>query len=255
MNSLTAELQYLLWPLTREPVPLSLCEGDTATKDGAAVKADQLALFEKHIGPYEVLLDSAAKHSRLMLEDAIFCFNTSYEPVNYERYAHPMSHAIKGPRPDPLVWVGLFLGKDKEVQLRAQDGEEKESGEIRFEDIHKAIAHKARDLSILQLTRNALLYLQEEAQRLNNSTLLLSFCAIYGLSGAMVNVLHGKYGTPIGIDTVLPLEGTDGVYQGKMCLPAYAIGTVLGHCHVIRQAIQCGAKLDTPSGVSFEPHT
>lgn len=40
-----------------------------------------------------------------------------------------------------------------------------------------------------------------------------------------------------------------------MPLPAYAIGTVLGHCHVIRQAIQCRAKFVTPSGVSFEPHT
>jgi hypothetical protein len=231
MNSLTAELQYLLWPLTGEPVPQSICEGDTATEDGAASKVDQLALFEKHVGPYEVLLDAASKHSRLMLEDDIFCFNTSYEPVNYERYAHPMSHAIKGPRPDPLVWVGLFLGKDTEDQLRAQDAEEKESGEIRFEDIHNAIAHKARDLSLLQLTRNVLRYLQEEAKRLNNSTLLMSFCAIYGLSGTMVNVLHGKYGTPIGIDTLLPIEGTGSDYIGKMHLPAYAIGAVLGHCH------------------------
>jgi hypothetical protein len=56
------------------------------------------------------------------------------------------------------------------------------------------------------------------------------------------------------IDTLLPIEGTGSDYIGKMHLPAYAIGTVLGHRHVIRQAIQCGAKFGTPSGVSFEPH-
>jgi hypothetical protein len=60
--SLTAELQYLLWPLTGEPVPHSINKGDAATKDGAASKFDSLALFG--IGPYKVLLDSATKHSR-----------------------------------------------------------------------------------------------------------------------------------------------------------------------------------------------
>jgi len=170
-----------------------------------------------------------------------------------------MNPSVKGPCPDVCIWVGLFLGKDREIQVRNEMERAKEIEQLQYAVVNDALGQEAAQLSVLELARNILHYLALQADT-SSPNKLLQFCATYGLSGAMSNVLKGKYGRPIGnltMDALFPMDieqrSLPPFEVGNLCLPAYAIGAVLGHCNVVRHSLQqLGARLDAPYGFERE---
>jgi hypothetical protein len=270
-DSLARDLHGLLSSLTNEPPSLKILSEAAAAAasdrkrtysddDQEEEKSpDQLRLLERHVARYEDLLDNALSQIRPIVNDEIYCDVTSqFEDI--ERNEHPINRLIKGPRPDLCVWVGLFLGRAKEQQARDQVARNEENEEPRYENVLQCIEQDAKHLPVLQLLRNSLQYLREESARLNNNKLqMLRFCALYGLSGAMKNVLDNKYGAngqqqPVTIDTAIPVE-EDGAsidderfsFGGQLFLPAYAFAAACGYRNVVRYAIsEAGANIHAP---------
>jgi len=267
--TLASELQDLLTPLRGgAPLDLSLVASfhvsDTARFDERQrtamnyTAADHLTLFEQHIGPYHDVLGNAAKHAKNLWEDEYYCYHMICEPVNEERYIYPRlgGRVVKGPRPDPCVWVGLFLGRDYEERMRAELKQADEIGSIdEYEALKRAIVDRSKHcLSVLELTRNVLRYLRQESARLPDATNMLRFCALYGLSGAIDDILSGKYGhvDTLTIDSLLPFKEHDAktgdfsfLMFDEMFMPAWAFGSALGYRNVVRHCIRAlGAKTD-----------
>lgn len=274
-TTLASELQELLAPLMGgEPLDLSLLASinlaDTEQLNEreetalAHAAADHLALFQRHIGPHREVVGNGAIHVKNLWRDTTFCFHTGCDPVNRERYAFPRHNAVDGPRPDSCVWVGLFLGRDAKERMRQGLKEACESGDMEaYHSLRNALVDESTKLPVLELMRNILRYLREEAGRLPDATNLLRFCALYGLSGAIDNALSGKYGPVDGltIDSLLPFKEHDAPKEKDlpfrfsftsifsyedMFMPAWAFGAALGYRNVVCHSIQTlGAKTDT----------
>jgi len=228
----------------------------------------QLQVFAQQIGPYEEVLGNAQRWAQLFLSDTIYCYNSGmdhHRPVTNERFAYPATAnsnssgkktpLFKGPQIDLCVYAGLFL--DQEGPLR-QQLERHEQGPIRAMGAvaQDALRRDAAALSLVDLARNVRRYLLEVVAP-QGPVRLLRFCAIYGLSGALNEVLYGKYGDigSLTIDSLLPVhdddmteEGVEVIYSDEadaeqrgertLHLPVYAIAAVLGHVNVVRQAVQ-----------------
>lgn len=247
-STLAAELQSLLAPLTDGEAP--------NTREESFREQDCLALFEKHIGPYQEVLDNAARHAQNLWRDEVFCFKTGCEPVNYERYLYPRFGRINGPRPDVSVWVGLFFGREEQGRLKDEKLKADTSGGIEVYSILEGkLCHDVKTVSAFVLTRNVLRYLREKAGRLPNANAMLRFCALYGLSGAITDVLGGKYGSSdeITIDSLLSFREHDAPQDDMlshftfddMFMPAWAFGAALGYRNVVQHCIRTlGAKTE-----------
>jgi hypothetical protein len=62
------------------------------------------------------------------------------------RYAHPSRFDIVGPKPDPCVWIGLFLGKCEEDETRGalekKAAIRQQEGEIPYGGVYKKLKQK-----------------------------------------------------------------------------------------------------------------
>ena len=261
-----AELQELLRPLTNEPLSLSLMAANAVgpTKKQKLVKAEketnedsmdeefmkqafqeQLNLFEMHIGPYADILEAAEEHVVLNYRDGVFYEDLSFRPEG-GRYAWPQRHWMQGPTPDLHVWMGLFQGREAEAESCRYKEECEEKVEYCYGDIQKDMKTKVRNLPILELARNILRYLKEEAEKANDTVELLRFCATYGLSRAIGNVLQGKYGPVPGDLTVntplvIPKRKTEPSRlfpHLSICMPVFGIGALLGYTYLTRYLVK-----------------
>ena len=76
---------------------------------------DQLDLFQKHIGPYQDVIDAAFSHVNMIFGDEIFYDDTVYSyDRGLGRYTDPKHHMREGPHPDLQIWLGLFCGREEE---------------------------------------------------------------------------------------------------------------------------------------------
>jgi len=176
--------------------------------------------------------------------------------------------SVKCPKPDYFVWLGLFMGREAEETSRRNFDD---SEEVLYVDLYRAFGPNEngnengsiRAIPILEAARNILRYLAEEAEKLDGSD-LLKFCAVHGLSGAVENILEGKYDghVPSGLDINTPLLfpnlTPDDDYEGvlapppELCLPVMCIAAVLGYTHMVRHSVQrLGADLTTPMELLF----
>jgi hypothetical protein len=265
-RSYISELQGLLLPLGERTSISSLAsasasldiektsETDPVQKTVLEEDArnDQLLLFEKHIGPYDAVIGCAQRHVQALVLDGVYCYSTGCENIN--RYSHPSQVYIIGPKPDPCVWLGMFLGRSAEDEARAREKETRKGREVAYAGVYKDLKQTVPELPVLELARNILDYVDKEARRLQNSAHLLRFCAVYGLSGTIGNVLNGlyRYGAVEGlsIDTCLSAndpEAEPAVYEEEtmpgrlsrdLYLPVCGIGAVLGHTHVVEHTIK-----------------
>eukprot|EP00978_Attheya_sp_CCMP212_P039720 scaffold209129_cov39-Attheya_sp.AAC.1 len=245
-------------PKEKDANALLLCVEESLAQG----RQEELHLFETHIAPYEDLLNAAAAHVNMMFGDEIFYFNTSHDRGS-GRYTDPTRRHIEGPKPDLHVWMGLCLGPAAEEASRARFAkDEEDEGEICYKNIQEAFcpAGRIRSMPILELARNILRYLATEANQLLNTSELLRFCAMYGLSHAARNVLEGKYGAvdeelTINTALVIPCQPKISVFLSvrPICMPFVGIGAVLGYSHVVRFAVQTmEADLQTPMGMKLE---
>ena len=271
-RSYISELQGLLLPLGERTSLSSLSSAASLDKkqssevDPVQARNSHLLLFEKHIGPYNAVIACAQRHVQALVLDGVYCNSTGCEDMN--RYRHPSQLYISGPKPDPCVWLGMFLGKSAEDEARAREKETRKGREVAYAGVYKDLKQTVPELPVLQLASNMLRYIDDVARRLQNSAHLLRFCAVYGLSGTMGNVLNGLYRySPVeglSIDTCLSAddpevepavheeeitertideeETTEITSPGRLSrylyLPACGIGAVLGHTHVVEHAIQ-----------------
>jgi hypothetical protein len=263
-RSYISELQGLLLPLGERTSLASLTPASLDKKQSPSEKDpvhktvledarnNQLLLFDKHIGPYTAVIGCAQRHVQALVLDGVYCNNTGCEKIN--RYVHPSQVYIAGPNPDPCVWLGMFLGRSAEEEARAREKETRKGREVAYAGVYKDLKQTVPALPVLELASNILRYVDDEGRRLKNSAHLLRFCAVYGLSGTMGNVLKGlyRYGPVQGlsIDTCLSAndpEAEPAVYEEEdipgrlsrdLYLPVCGIGAVLGHTHVVEHAIQ-----------------
>jgi hypothetical protein len=267
-RSYISELQGLLLPLGERTSLSSLAFASLDKKQSSETDLVQKAvledarnnhmlLFEKHIGPYDAVIGCAQRHVKALVLDGVYCNSTGCEKIN--RYAHPSQPYIVGPRPDPCVWLGMFLGRSAEDEARAREKETRKGREVAYAGVYKDLKQTVTELPVLELASNILRYIDDEARRLKNSAHLLRFCAVYGLSGTIGNVLNGlyRYGPVEGlsIDTCLSADDPEAepdvheIETGRLSrylyLPICGIGAVLGHIHVVEHALKSlGADLN-----------
>lgn len=269
---MSQELHNLLIPLTEAGPPLGLSvlsyhaleikDGPSFdTEDMVLVSArnETLALFEKHIGPLQDIIHCASRHTTMRLLDEIHNFNNPrHGELIASRYNEPNTgiEGLCGPKPDCCVWVGLFLGRAAEKESREELKEEEHSKErVPYENLNK-IFHKhgkVHTLPILDVACNILRYIEEEAAEMDLKE-LLKFCAIYGLNGAIRNILEGKYDRlvyqegeeklDISINTPILFQNPKIQQYSRIVniphpsYPILSIAALLGHTHVVHYVIE-----------------
>merc|ERR1711862_932593 len=114
--------------------------------DGTDKEQLELQIFEQLIGPYQEVLDSAAKLIKLVVSEEIYYYDTGYDrsdscwcdPMPMCRYQY-----LDGPLPDIHVYVGLFLGAEKEQESREKAKQDDENGGIdNFIEIQNSIGSR-----------------------------------------------------------------------------------------------------------------
>lgn len=213
--SLAESLAPLLTPLYRRAdtsvLPLTVI-ALSSSADG------QSQLFSKHVGAVDSVVANAARHARLTLLDDMFSYVSGCEPVT--RLADPLHNFIEGPRVDTAVWVAMFLGREAAARLRSGDG----GYDDHFErDVDMALVHDVARLSRGEILLNVLRYLREEAAAKTPAE-LLRLAAMYGLDGAVPDILDGRYGDAVralSIDEPLYIMDEDwwrGMLKKSTCL-------------------------------------
>jgi len=122
-----------------------------------AVAEDAKAAFEQHVGPYPTVLDAAASHVIGIFAWSTFFFKFGYDR-SFDRYGDPFFQHIRRPKLDLRVWMGLFLGREREDENRQCFEDGREQGNVCFEDIHKAFCShgEIRNFPVAELTRSIL---------------------------------------------------------------------------------------------------
>ncbi|KAL7536908.1 hypothetical protein ACHAWF_005600, partial [Thalassiosira exigua] len=184
-------------------------DGDAAPANphGETLQSTLDKLFEEHVGKSrEVVLGNATRITGdvLGMEGGIWNRRqrSAYSLCDTEEdrqkwLNHPMHpHDCNGPDPDGRVFLELFLGEERAEEAldgavpmnsgNPRDEHEKETEAIVFQ----SLKDEAPKLSTVELLANALLYLRKEAGKLTAQE-LLRFTVLYGLDGAMIDVLRG----------------------------------------------------------------
>ena len=109
-------------------------------------------------------------------------------------------------------------------------------------------------------------YVREEANKTSLKD-LLRFSVLYGLDGAMKDILEGRYGkkkSGININTLLHLDDEplpdesskdrwDLWGKRKLFFPAWAMAAVLGYTNVVVASLtKLDGKMDVPTGMQFK---
>lgn len=239
--------------------------------------AAQKELLQAHVGDCHAIFQAAVTIARNTLDRAVKEFN-GMEIAGDEQadFFYPWDPLTKGPKPDAAVWAEMFLGRerfatlvDRALPLNHWPRRSNLDRSIALEEhIYLALRDNVPKLSALQLLENVLDYLLHRVKEDKTATRkdFLRFTVVYGLDGAMKDVLNGAYSCnknddddEITINTLLPLS--DGVprppdeenmsrfHRGPMYmfLPAYALGAMIGHVNVVSTAIgELHATIDAP---------
>mmetsp|Transcript_3685 Transcript_3685/g.5711 ORF Transcript_3685/g.5711 Transcript_3685/m.5711 type:complete len:625 (-) Transcript_3685:105-1979(-) len=203
-----------------------------------------MSLFEKHVGPFEHVLNGMMRLHGVEVDDVM----QEYPPE--ERYRCPFFRMIQTPKPDLMQYTELLFGMTaRDVAMAEKDIAD------RLNLVNENLMPFKRDCVTFQykanILANALLCLREQAKNFvseeeNNSVWkLLRFAVTYGLSGAMRDILGGKYcdvGDDFTIDTAMPIVDEPEVKETLfmdpiLYAPAYFIGSILEHPHVVKCAL------------------
>jgi len=225
--------------------------------DAADEEQQKLQLFEQLIGPYHEVLDSAAGLIELVVSEEIFYSNNTGYDRGFSRWDDPMCRYqyLDGHRPDIHVYVGLFLGAQKEQESRGQTKRGDIGNFIQIQNSVGSRSNAVREMPILELARNILTYLAAKATK--SSTCkedLLRFCVMYGLSGAATNVLEGKYGRKKRKRKAPTSKKTKRDFfldlNPRVKMPLVGYAALMGHRHVINKLLDFGIDWQQP----LEPH-
>mmetsp|Transcript_18480 Transcript_18480/g.39993 ORF Transcript_18480/g.39993 Transcript_18480/m.39993 type:complete len:555 (-) Transcript_18480:388-2052(-) len=224
-------------------------------------------LFADHVGKSpEIVIGNAIRHAEEEVLRELHNFNkvqTGTYSCNEKWLNHPENAGIKGPKPDCKVWLEMFLGEEQanailEPTVPMNSGKTKESTE---EVTLRGLKIEASRLSIVTLLANVLSYIRNKACNVVND--LLRFSVLYGLDGAMKDIIQGKYGDvgdavvntllPLD-DKPLPLDDEHSFFRDKIFfMPPYALGAILGHSNVVTTALSgLGGDVDSPYGLQFK---
>lgn len=289
MNDVASKLPKLLQKLTGKVPSLSILAGthvhaSTLNDEKKMLPAEaeilrhsQRILLEKHVGKRDHLFANAIRFADRELTIAIYESDNSnngfFNEIQFwEHEYYPSFRGIKGPEVETSVWMDMFLGRERSHNIltsvpKLKDfdvGDQRQPLEVA---ILKALRNAKTNLTDLELLTNVLEYLFEKA---SSSTItksdLFRFCIVYGLDGAMEDVLRGAYtwgnagGGVLTIDSTVPLDEKPlerGRLLGgmKVFFPAYAVGAILGHCNVVVKALnELGGKIDVPYGKEVVPY-
>ena len=193
---------------------------DIATE---VAERNALELFERHVGPRDEVLANAKRHADWALSDAVYAANSGVDDdVGAERYRHPQNRMMLGPVLEHSVWVRMFLGEAAAAEVlrdsvgiaeAVRGSMEVPSSRVLEEVVATAVGKTAAALPIPELLRNMLGYLRDAAAK-SSAGQMLSLAAMYGLSGAMADILAGKYGE-VGKDPeTYELECPEGMVPG-----------------------------------------
>lgn len=236
-------------------------------------------LFEDHVGKSrEIILGNVTRLAREAQQRELDTFNkrqrNSYMGDERDKWLNHPRHGsdCKGPNPDGRVIIELFLGEERAEEAlhgalpmnrgRGRSREMNAGGSLE-RDIEVIVFRLLRDeapkLSTVEILANILFYLRKEAGKVPMKD-LLRFSVLYGLDGAMIDVLRGRYGDAdaLTVNTLMPLDdkplpaddGSRFMIGFKAFMPAYALGAILGHENVVTTALaQPGGKIDALCGV------
>lgn len=283
---MASELNKLLRPLGESLDPVIV----TALSSASSANAEHaievlLETFERTVGPYEQVLGNALRISGWDLADWENYVNVHQCAIDRpERYRHPTKRYFRGPtKPSVWVWLRLFCGEAgvEEVQVRYRSNakevacriEEKEVGESgmwcedpdqqlnQMYDIHR----KLRDLQesgktqlpvLAGVLANVLRFLRDQADGGASASVILGFCAQYGLNGPIAAVLQGRYGKYGGawninlVHEALKIQndekGNDSDdsdryglrMEGVLKLAPYVTAAILGHTNVVNAILK-----------------
>ena len=263
----------------------------TSTTPSAILDETMQKLFANHVGTSpEAVIQNAHNFIEAYFSRQLNLFNetqdrggnsiTSSREIEGKVFDCPLNNGfIKGPRPDPAVWLSLFLGEDHVHKLLENT--------ISFEGLHHnaddgvqpreavmwtAVQKELPRLQSYELLVNILSYVRKMATEYDNALdRLLRFAVLYGLDGVMKDVLRGAYGdisngNNLTINSLLPLASKPPAecphyadeINDEWFMPALHIGAILGHCNIVSTAFKelnanVGAGMGIQSGRLLEP--